>query len=249
MVRATQTINSASRTTVSPVRNAIDGLASTDSDGRAELHVMLPPVPRTARPLEAELFLRLREPSGRTIERSVTLPVEVPLPRIGLKPLFRDGRVGQGTIAEFDVIHLGSSGERARLAGASGSCCDSSRDGSGTTATAIGPMSRSRSPEGGEQRHRRDIEARASLSSGRLGPVSSGDRVGHAAVQPSIVPRPVVFRGRDGRPEARDRPRQAEHNVGDVARLKIEDRYAAAFVAVLAVACWRARSRAAERRR
>src|SRR5690606_29685687 len=46
--------------TVSPVRATIDGLPNTDAEGRAELDVTLPPVPRTARPLEAELLLRLR---------------------------------------------------------------------------------------------------------------------------------------------------------------------------------------------
>ena len=35
----------------------------------------LPPMPRTARPLEADVLVRLREPGGRTIERKVTLPV------------------------------------------------------------------------------------------------------------------------------------------------------------------------------
>ena len=39
--------------------------------------MQLPPVPKTARPLEADVILRLRESGGRTIERTVTLPVDL----------------------------------------------------------------------------------------------------------------------------------------------------------------------------
>ncbi len=92
--------------TVSPVRQALEGLPSTDAQGRAELGVVLPAIPRTSRPLEAELMLRLREPGGRTIERSVALPVHLDAPRVGLKPLFDGLQIGEGQTAEFDVIVL-----------------------------------------------------------------------------------------------------------------------------------------------
>jgi hypothetical protein len=225
--------------TVSPVRNAIDGLASTDSEGRAELHVMLPPVPRTARPLEAELFLRLREPSGRTIERSVTLPVEVPLPRIGLKPLFRDGRVGQGTIAEFDVIHVGSSGERARLAGAKWQLVRLeqrwqwyNRDGY----WAYEPITLAQKVASGVIDIDADKPARiaAQVDWGRYRlEVASADTGGPASS--------TIFTAGWYSEEGTDSPEALEialdkpsYNVGDVARLKIEDRYGGrAFVAVL----------------
>lgn len=104
--------------TVSPVRAPIEGLPNTDADGRAELSIMLPPIPRTSRPLTADVMLRLREPGGRTIERSVSLPVDIKAPRIGLKPLFRDLRLGEGATAEFDVIGLDGEGKRAGINGA-----------------------------------------------------------------------------------------------------------------------------------
>src|SRR5690606_10069878 len=42
---------------VEPVRAPIENLTKTDAEGRAELSLMLPPVPRSARPLQAELLL------------------------------------------------------------------------------------------------------------------------------------------------------------------------------------------------
>ncbi len=98
---------------VSPVRAPIEGLPNTNAEGRAELDVMLPPIPRTGRPLQADMMLRLREPGGRTIERKVSLPIDLKTPRLGVKPLFRDLQIGEGAAAEFDVILL--DGERRRV--------------------------------------------------------------------------------------------------------------------------------------
>ncbi len=98
---------------VTAVRKPLEGLPNTDAKGGADVAVMLPAVTRTARPLEAELLLRLREPGGRTIERSVTLPVDVKTERIGIKPLFKDLQVGEGDTAEFEAILLDADGKRA----------------------------------------------------------------------------------------------------------------------------------------
>jgi len=92
--------------TITPVRQPIEGLPSTDVDGKAELEVSLPAIPKTARPLEAELLIRLRESGGRTIERTLTQPVAASGARIGVKPLFDTGRLGEDRPAEFDVVTL-----------------------------------------------------------------------------------------------------------------------------------------------
>ncbi|MEO1545076.1 MAG: MG2 domain-containing protein, partial [Pseudomonadota bacterium] len=75
--------------TISPVRERFETLPNTDAKGFATVPVSLPAIPRTGKPLEAKVLLRLREPGGRTIERSVRLPVETGQPRIGVKPLFK----------------------------------------------------------------------------------------------------------------------------------------------------------------
>ena len=62
---------------VNPVRKALDANLITGSDGKAAIPILLPAVPKTDRPLEAQVLIRLREQGGRTIERSITLPVDM----------------------------------------------------------------------------------------------------------------------------------------------------------------------------
>ena len=95
---------------VSPVRADLSGLPNTDSAGHANVPVVLPALPHTSRLLEAKVLLRLREPSGRTIERSVTLPVMPDHPVIGIKPLF-DSNLGRGGEAAFNVVLVGPDGK------------------------------------------------------------------------------------------------------------------------------------------
>jgi len=98
---------------VSPTRAPLETNARTDDDGRATVSFTLPPIPRTAKPLQAKLLVRLREPGGRTIERSVSRPVATGLPRLGVKPLFDDDRIGEGAPARFKVIALDAAGKTA----------------------------------------------------------------------------------------------------------------------------------------
>lgn len=102
---------------ISPVRQALEDLPSSDAQGRAEINLRLPPIPRTAQPLEANVVVRMREPSGRTVEGTVVLPVELREPRIGVKPLFANAQIGEGETASFDVILLGPDGRRAPAKG------------------------------------------------------------------------------------------------------------------------------------
>ncbi|MGH6815806.1 MAG: alpha-2-macroglobulin family protein, partial [Hyphomicrobiaceae bacterium] len=97
---------------ISPVRTALEGLPATGADGTASVPIILPAVPRTARPLEADVLMRLREPGGRTVERKITLPVDLKLARVGIKPLFAASGPGEGETAEFDVLLLDAAGRR-----------------------------------------------------------------------------------------------------------------------------------------
>jgi uncharacterized protein YfaS (alpha-2-macroglobulin family) len=101
---------------ISPVRKSLDKLPATGADGRAEIAVELPALARTSRLLEADVNVRLRESGGRTIERTVTLPVDTKRPRIGIKPLFR-GQLGEGETAAFETIVLDASGKAAEAKG------------------------------------------------------------------------------------------------------------------------------------
>lgn len=102
--------------TVQPVRENLADLTATDSSGKAKILVGLPKVMKTAKPLSADLLVRLRETSGRTIERKISVPVDLGLERIGIKPLFDNG-VGDGEAARFDVIKLAGDGTRTDAKG------------------------------------------------------------------------------------------------------------------------------------
>ncbi len=97
----------------SPVRKAIEGLPATGADGKAELLITLPPLPRTARPLEADLIIKLREAGGRTIERTLSMPVDLGQPRIGVKPMFGDKGAEEDAPAQFEIVLLDAAAKRA----------------------------------------------------------------------------------------------------------------------------------------
>ncbi len=86
---------------VSPVRTELGELSRTDADGKRALDIARPALPATTRPLQARVSLRLVEPGGRAVERSLTLPVAATGPRIGVKKQFE--QLGQGETANFDV--------------------------------------------------------------------------------------------------------------------------------------------------
>ncbi|MCP3880911.1 MAG: hypothetical protein GY701_21320, partial [Sulfitobacter sp.] len=91
-------------------RAPLQGLAPTDGDGKARFDASLPDRPETTGLLEAQLVLRMREGSGRAVERVLTLPVAPAAPMIGIKPLFENDQVAEGGSAGFSVQGLGSDG-------------------------------------------------------------------------------------------------------------------------------------------
>jgi uncharacterized protein YfaS (alpha-2-macroglobulin family) len=103
---------------VAPVRTPLDGLGRTDAKGQATIRIAQPALPDTTRPLEAQVALRLVEPSGRTLERTLVLPVAATGERIGVKPLFAD-RVGDGETARFDVRVVSPEGQPVAAQGLS----------------------------------------------------------------------------------------------------------------------------------
>ena len=101
---------------VNPVRVTLNSLGKTDAKGHADVAIALPQLPRTSHLLEAKISLRLREPSGRTIERAVTLPILPGAAAIGIKPQ-SDKVLERGGVANFDLILLGADGKPATAKG------------------------------------------------------------------------------------------------------------------------------------
>ncbi len=81
----------------------LDG-AKTDADGVANLAVNLPDI-SASQPLELRVTARVKEGSGRPVERQVTAAVLPDKVMIGIKPLF-DGVIAENTEAPFELIAL-----------------------------------------------------------------------------------------------------------------------------------------------
>lgn len=86
---------------------------STTTDAAGKVTVTNPVAqPETNRPLEAEFTIRVGEPGGRAIARSVTLPIVPKGAAIGVRKAFKDGELGNGQTATFDVIMANGDGRR-----------------------------------------------------------------------------------------------------------------------------------------
>jgi len=95
-----------------PVRTPLADLPRTDAEGRAEIIAPLPALPETTRPLKARITLRLREPGGRAISKTVSVPVAGARGHVGIKPLFDGGRVPENTEAGFEIVAVDGAGAR-----------------------------------------------------------------------------------------------------------------------------------------
>nr|WP_246180086.1 alpha-2-macroglobulin [Microvirga thermotolerans] len=88
----------------------IEQAATTDAQGRASLRIPVQGV-AAPRPLEARITLRVAEPGGRAVERSVTLPILPKGPVVGVRKNFT-GQLGEGASATFDVVLADPAGKR-----------------------------------------------------------------------------------------------------------------------------------------
>ncbi len=92
------------------VESQFTGKVQTDAKGHAELSVDLPEGSST-RPLEAKLIVDVAEPGGRTVERTVTLPVRPKSVTIGVKKDF-NASLSAGDLATFEAIAVAPNGPR-----------------------------------------------------------------------------------------------------------------------------------------
>jgi hypothetical protein len=84
----------------------------TDADGAARIEAITPAAWPTTRPLELTATVRVREGSGRPVERTLSRPLRPATPLIGLRPLF-DGAVDEGGTARFEALAVGPDLARA----------------------------------------------------------------------------------------------------------------------------------------
>ncbi len=79
--------------------------ARTDAAGEANLPIEFPEVEARGVPLTAEFTMRVKEGSGRPVERRLSVPVAPAEPMIGIKPAF-DGTLPEGAEAGFELVAL-----------------------------------------------------------------------------------------------------------------------------------------------
>lgn len=93
------------------VQSDFEESVTTDAAGKATI---ANPVqqPETTRPLEVELTVRVGEPGGRAIARSITLPIVPKGAAIGVRKAYREGELGNGQTARFDIIMANGDGRR-----------------------------------------------------------------------------------------------------------------------------------------
>ena len=98
------------------VENQFSDSVQTDDKGHADLSVDLPEGTST-RPLQAKLIVDVGEPGGRTVERTLTLPVRAKGVAIGIKTDF-DASLSAGDVATFEAIAVQADGKRVARKGA-----------------------------------------------------------------------------------------------------------------------------------
>jgi alpha-2-macroglobulin len=89
---------------VEPIQQTLEDLPSTDANGKATLPVAIDKLPVSSHPLQAQIAVRMAEPGGRAVERTLTLPVTPNGNMIGIKPLFSGRSLSDGSNATFDVV-------------------------------------------------------------------------------------------------------------------------------------------------
>jgi uncharacterized protein YfaS (alpha-2-macroglobulin family) len=84
---------------------------TTDAQGEAVVPLPLPAMEGVSKPLKLSAVIRLRDGSGRPVERVLDRALAPTSSMIGIKPLFKD-TVEQGGLARFEVIGVDRNGAR-----------------------------------------------------------------------------------------------------------------------------------------
>ncbi|MDP1668879.1 alpha-2-macroglobulin family protein [Phaeovulum sp.] len=92
------------------------GAATTDALGRALYYpVLTDPGDEVMGPLTASFTMRAYEGSGRPVEREISRTVLPARPFLGIKPMFAEDVVAEGTEARFQIVALGANAAPAAM--------------------------------------------------------------------------------------------------------------------------------------
>ena len=102
---------------VSTEATPLADLPQTDDQGKASFTVDLGKLPSRTRPLDATINVRLAEPGGRAVQRSITLPIVPATTMIGVKPLFTGSSLSDQDTANFEVSMVAPDGKKVEAKG------------------------------------------------------------------------------------------------------------------------------------
>ena len=84
---------------------------ATGTDGKTTITLPIPATEQVGWPLELAITTRIFEGSGRPVERRTTAPLDIPTALIGIKPLFDEDVVREGSDASFQVAAVRPEGQ------------------------------------------------------------------------------------------------------------------------------------------
>lgn len=96
-------------------RIEIDSPAPLDDQGRGQVSFALNHLKSTTRPLVADLVVRMREGSGRPVERRTRLAVAPRGNMIGIRPQFDDKQVSENSNVDFSLVAVGPDGHQTAM--------------------------------------------------------------------------------------------------------------------------------------
>ena len=113
---------------IDTIQTTLSDLPQTDINGHADVVVRLPDLPVTSQQLRADISVRMREPGGRAVEQTASLPIEATQPMLGLKAGFDYGAAPEGEPAAFKLIAIDKTGKQVAAKGAAWTLKRLSRD-------------------------------------------------------------------------------------------------------------------------
>lgn len=93
----------------------VNNIPPLNAKGESTFTIALKNTAATTRPQSAELVVRMREGSGRAVERRVAIDVVPQHTMIGIRPHFADGQIAENSIADFGIIAVDPSGGKTAL--------------------------------------------------------------------------------------------------------------------------------------
>lgn len=96
-------------------RLPLNAIAPLDAKGESSFNIQLKNAAATTRPQSAALIVRMREGSGRAVERRAAIDIIPQHTMIGVRPQFENGQVAENTLASFHIVAVDPGGKKTAL--------------------------------------------------------------------------------------------------------------------------------------